>query len=130
MRMLQSQGPVNFDVARQVAGVIATSDPETGQPGTEPTIDRDAAVAFEGLVRAAQTVVADTTGIAGVLAVPTRVDRQDWSFATIDGLGPVLEALAARSADAPADADREPTRATQPTHRTRQRPARTRCSAS
>ena len=29
MRMLQSQGPVNFDVARQVSGVIATSDPET-----------------------------------------------------------------------------------------------------
>ena len=27
MRMLQSQGPVNFDIARQIAGVIATSIP-------------------------------------------------------------------------------------------------------
>ena len=70
MRMLQSQGPVNFDVARQVAGVIATSDPETGQPGVEPPIDRDAASVYDGLVRAAQTAVADTTGIAAVLTVP------------------------------------------------------------
>jgi putative hydrolase len=95
MRMLQSQGPVNFDVARQVAGVIATSDPETGQPGTEPPIDRAAISAFDGLVRAAQTAVADTTGIAAVLTVPSRtVDRQGWSLATLEGLEPVLESLA------------------------------------
>jgi putative hydrolase len=95
MRMLQSQGPVNFDVARQVAGVIATSDPETGQPGTEPPIDRAAVSAFDGLVRAAQTAVADTTGIAAVLTVPSRtVDRQGWSLATLEGLEPVLESLA------------------------------------
>ena len=102
MRMLQSQGPVNFDVARQVAGVIATSDPETGQPGAEPAIDGGASIAFEQLVRAAQTAVADTTGIAAVLAVPSRVvDRQGWSQATIEGLAPVLEALAAALGSAP-----------------------------
>jgi putative hydrolase len=75
--------------------VIATSDPETGQPGTEPAIESGAATAFEGLVRAAQTAVADTTGIPAVLAVPSRtVDRQGWSLATIAGLTPVVEALA------------------------------------
>ncbi len=106
MRMLQSQGPVNFDVARQVAGVIATSDPETGQPGVEPPIDRDAASVYDGLVRAAQTAVADTTGIAAVLTVPARtVDRQGWSTATIDGLAPVLEALAGALGSAPTGAD-------------------------
>jgi putative hydrolase len=102
MRMLQSQGPVNFDVARQVAGVISTSDPDTGQPGTEPPIPGNHVEAFEQLVRAAQTAVADTTGIAAVLAVPNRiVDRQSWSAATIDGLAPVLEALAAALGSTP-----------------------------
>jgi putative hydrolase len=95
MRMLQSQGPVNLDVARQVASVIATTDAQTGQPGTEPAIDRAHADAFDQLVRAAQTAVADTTGISAVLTIPSRtVDRQGWSAATIDGLTPVLEALA------------------------------------
>ena len=104
MRMLQSQGPVNFDVARQVAGVIATSDPETGQPGTEPPVDRDAAAAYDSLLRAAQTAVADTTGISAALAIPARtVDRQGWSVATIDGLAPVLEALASALGRTPDD---------------------------
>jgi putative hydrolase len=95
MRMLQSQGPVNFDIARQVAGVIATSDPDTGQPGTEPAIARDATTEYEQLLRAAQTAVADTTGIAAALSISARtVDRHGWSLATIDGLAPVLEALA------------------------------------
>jgi putative hydrolase len=113
MRMLQSQGPVNFDVARQVAGVIATSDPETGQPGTEPPVDRDAAATFEGLVRVAQNAVGDVTGIAEVLSISTRVvDRQQWSAATLEGLAPVFEALAGALArtppadpDAPAEAE-------------------------
>ena len=95
MRMLQSQGPVNFDIARQVAGVMASSDPATGQPGTEPAIDRAVAASFDDLVRAAQTAVADATGIASVLAVPSRtVDRQTWALTTLEGLVPVLESLA------------------------------------
>ena len=102
MRMLQSQGPVNFDVARQVSGVIATSDPETGQPGTEPMLDSNAAATFESLVRAAQSAVGDTTGIAAVLAVPNQtVNRQYWSSTTLDRLGPVLEALAGALGRAP-----------------------------
>jgi putative hydrolase len=104
MRMLQSQGPVNFDVARQVAGVIATSDPETGQPGAEPPIERDAIASYESLARAAQTAVADTTGIGAALALPSRVvDRNGWALATIDGLAPVLEALAGALGRVPGD---------------------------
>ena len=104
MRMLQSQGPVNFDIARQVAGVMASSDPSTGQPGTEPPVDRAVAASFDDLVRAAQTAVSDATGIAGVLAVPSRtVDRQTWALTTLDGLTPVLEALAGALGRTPPD---------------------------
>jgi putative hydrolase len=109
MRMLQSQGPVNFDVARQVSGVIATSDPETGQPGTEPALERDAATTFDSLVRAAQSAVGDTTGIAAVLAVPNQtVNRQYWSSTTLDHLGPVLEALAGALGRAPTPDPEQP----------------------
>jgi putative hydrolase len=111
MRMLQSQGPVNLDVARQVAGVIATSNPQTGEPGTEPPIDRDANATFEQLVSAAQNAVGDATGIVEVLSVATRtVDRQQWSATTLDALGPVLESLAAAlGRTPPPDPDAPPT---------------------
>ena len=39
MRMLQSQGPVNFEIAQQVATAVATAQPETGEPEPEPPID-------------------------------------------------------------------------------------------
>ncbi len=62
------------------------------------------AAAFDDLVRAAQTAVADTTGIASVLAVPSRtVDRQMWSLTTLDGLAPVLEVTRGRARTRPAD---------------------------
>jgi putative hydrolase len=95
MRLLQSSGPVNFDVAQQVASAIATANPETGSPEAEPTIEGGVATAFDGVVRAAQTAVAETTGIGESLAVPSRcVDRQGWSRTTLSGLAPVFEALA------------------------------------
>lgn len=95
MRMLQQQGPVNLDVARQVASVISTMDPETGQPAAEPTVDAATRTAFEQLVRAAQSAVAETTGIAQTLAVPAKcVDRGEWTTATLGALAPVLESLA------------------------------------
>ena len=46
-------------------------------------------------MRAAQVTVAETTGIAGTLGVPSEcVDRAGWAHATIDGLVPVFTALA------------------------------------
>lgn len=96
MRMLQSPGPVNLDVARQVAAAVATADPETGQPRPEPAVDAAAARSLEEVVRAAQTFVADTTGIAETLGVPSRVvDRASWAHETLQGLAPVFESLAA-----------------------------------
>ena len=95
MRMLQSQGPVNFDIAQQVASAVATAEPETGEPVAEPTIDAAVRASFDDVVRAAQISVADTTGISATLGIPTEcVDRSGWAHATLDGLAPVLTSLA------------------------------------
>ncbi|GIU85487.1 MAG: hypothetical protein KatS3mg009_0002 [Acidimicrobiia bacterium] len=102
MRMLQSQGPVNLDVARQVATAVATADPGTGQPRPEPPVDPDAARALDDVVRAAQTFVADATGISEALGVRSRsVDRATWAAETLQGLAPVFESLAAALGRAP-----------------------------
>jgi putative hydrolase len=95
MRMLQSQGPVNFDIAQQVANAVATAQPDTGEPDTEPTIDPAVVTSFDDVVRAAQVTVSETTGIAATLGIPSVcVDRSGWAQATLEGLMPVLTALA------------------------------------
>jgi putative hydrolase len=95
MRMLQSQGPVNLDIARQVATAVATTDALTNEPVAEPMIDDATRATFDSVVRAAQVTVAETTGIAGTLGIPSAcVDRAGWAQATIDGLVPVLTSLA------------------------------------
>lgn len=104
MRMLQSQGPVNLEIAQQFATAVATTNAETGQPLAEPAIDDSMRSTFDDVVRAAQVAVAETTGIPGTLGVPTEcVDRAGWAHATVDGLIPVFTALAGalhRSGDA------------------------------
>jgi putative hydrolase len=95
MRMLQSQGPVNFDIAQQVANAVATAEPDTGEATTEPKIDPSVLASFDDVVRAAQVTVVETTGIAATLGIPSVcVDRSGWAQATLEGLMPVLTALA------------------------------------
>ena len=104
MRMLQTQGPVNLDIARQFATAVATADPDTGESEPEPEIDAATRSTFDDVVRAAQLTVAETTGIAGTLGVTSVcVDRAGWADATIEGLVPVFTSLAGalrRSGDA------------------------------
>jgi putative hydrolase len=96
MRMLQSPGPVNMELARTTAKGMATVDLETGAATPELGIDASTITAFDDVVRAAQLAVADATGLSTALAIPTRcVDRSAWSQTTLDGLEPVLGALAA-----------------------------------
>jgi putative hydrolase len=96
MRMLQSPGPVNMEVARRTAESMANVDLETGEPRAVAPIDPDSARAFDDVVRAVQLMVSDATGITGALSVPARsVDRAGWSSHTLTGLEPVLGALAA-----------------------------------
>ena len=95
MRMLQSQGPVNFEIAQQIATAVATADANTGQPSAEPEIDPALRSSFEDVVRAAQLTVAETTGITTTLGIPmTCVNRSGWAHATLDELEPVLISLA------------------------------------
>jgi putative hydrolase len=96
MRMLQSPGPVNMEVARETAESMANVDVETGQVRAEPPVDPEATRAFDDVVRAVQLMVSETTGISGALTVSARnVDRATWSGVTLTGLEPVLRALAA-----------------------------------
>jgi putative hydrolase len=106
LRSLQTPGPVNWDIARQCAAALAVADPETGEPGAEPPLDRSAAAELEDLVRVAQTHVAAVSGLAEVGALTPRiVTREQWSTLTLDGLRPVIEALStALVGDGPATA--------------------------
>ena len=106
MRMLQSPGPVNMEVARRTAEAMASLDMETGEARPERPVEPDAARAFENVVGAVQLEVGEATGISGALSVPARcVDRATWSRDTLTGLEPVLRSLAAalgRGAEGPA----------------------------
>jgi putative hydrolase len=95
MRMLQSPGPVNMEIARKTAHETATHDPLSGEGKPEPPVAPAAMSAFDDVVRAAQLSVAQATGISAALTVPARaVDREAWADATLTGLEPVLAALA------------------------------------
>jgi putative hydrolase len=95
MRMLQSEGPVNWEIARQFAAKIAITDPETGTEHTEPPVDTSTVVEYDAVVRAAQVAVVGATGLGETHTIRVScVDRRTWAEGTLDALKPVLEALA------------------------------------
>jgi putative hydrolase len=95
MRMLQSEGPVNWEVARQFAAKIAITDPDTGEERAEQPVDTSTVVAYDAVVRAAQVAVVGVTGLGESHTMRVAcVDRRSWAEGTLEGLKPVLEALA------------------------------------
>jgi len=89
MRMLQTQGPINWDVARQIAAWVAV------EGGTERPIDPAAHAQLEELTRAAETHVVGETDLTGTYAASLRtLGPQGWAALHLDALRPVLEALA------------------------------------
>src|SRR4051794_21110306 len=107
--MLSGAGPVNWEVARQVAESICLTDQDgDGGPVDDPDVDPVRAERLANLVRAAQTNVAATTGLAESTALEVQcVNRRGWTTVTLEGLRPVLEALASRMSvpfDKPFDA--------------------------
>ena len=89
MRMLQTQGPINWDVARQIAAWVAVDG------GTERPIDPAAHAQLEELTRAAETHVVGETDLTGTYAASLRtLGPQGWAALHLDALRPVLEALA------------------------------------
>jgi putative hydrolase len=109
MRLLQSDGPVNWEIARQTAEAVALE----GKP--DPIVDPGDREQFEELAHAAQTLVVGETGLAATFATTlTTVGPQGWVDLHLVALRPVLEALAGtlgetmRQAGAEADAEDDP----------------------
>ncbi len=89
MRMLQSQGPINWDIAGQIAAWVAV------EGGTERPIDPTAHAQLEELAHAAQTHVVAETDLGATFTAPLRtLGPQGWAALHLDALHPVLEALA------------------------------------
>lgn len=90
-RLLTAQGPLNWDVARQLAAWTAT------EGRNEPNPDPLARLKMEELLRVADMHVAEATGMAtsrrGWLSVAT-VTRTEWASRTLQSWRPVLLQLA------------------------------------
>jgi putative hydrolase len=89
MRMLQSTGPVNWEVARQVAEQVAL------EGRTEPSVASADRTQLEELAHAAQTLVVGETGLTATFATSlAAVGPKGWVDLHLVALKPVLEALA------------------------------------
>src|SRR4051794_38470375 len=92
LKMLGTQGPVQWDGARQLALSIATN----GE--SEPNVDPLERVRYEQLARVADLQVAQATGlstsIAGRAITVTPVTRSQWALTTLDAYRPLVEKMA------------------------------------
>ncbi|MBV8950150.1 MAG: zinc-dependent metalloprotease [Actinobacteria bacterium] len=89
MRMLQSEGPVNWEIASQVATWVATN----GEP--EHALPPDAREQFEELANAARAHVVSETGLTTAFQAPVQtLDRAGWAALHVKALRAVLESLA------------------------------------
>lgn len=91
-KLFSGQGPVNLDMARQMAQWLAL------QGRSEPNVDPGERIRFEELLRVAELQVAQSTGLAtsgagGPIRVRV-VGRGEWAARTLDAYRPRLEALA------------------------------------
>jgi putative hydrolase len=90
-RLLTTQGPVNWEIGRQLAHWTATD----GQSESNP--DPLARLRLEELLRVADLHVSDATGMQtsiGGLLTAKPVTRSEWAMRTIDAWRPLLESLA------------------------------------
>lgn len=104
-RLFSEKGPVSWDVARQIALLLATE----GQP--ELNVDPLVRMRYEELARVAELHVANTTGLptapgGGVLQVRP-VGRGEWAQRGLEAYRPLLERLSA-ALSLPGDDDVEP----------------------
>ena len=101
-RLFTTQGPVNWEIARQMALWAATG----GQP--ESNVDPVARVRMQELARVAELHVGEATGLAvsesGVLTVRA-VTPSEWALRTLEAWKPQLETLGTRMNSALAQPD-------------------------
>jgi putative hydrolase len=89
MRLLQSEGPVNWEIASQVATWVATN----GEP--DAPIDDGARGQFDELARAAQAHVVSETGLTTAFQAPLQtLTPRGWATLHVRALRGVLESLA------------------------------------
>ncbi|MBA3281508.1 MAG: zinc-dependent metalloprotease [Acidimicrobiia bacterium] len=92
LKMLGTQGPVQWDGARQLALSIATG----GE--SEPNVDPVERIRFEQLARVADLQVAKATGLStsttGRAVTVTPVTRTQWALTTLDAYKPLIEKMA------------------------------------
>jgi putative hydrolase len=90
MRLLQSDGPVNWEIAHQIAGYVALDGAAADEPVDPAEHDE-----LAELARAAESHVVAETGLDRALGLTTRtMGRREWADFHLDALKPVLEALA------------------------------------
>jgi len=87
-KLLQSQGPLNWDAARQFAVLGATH----GEP--EHNVDPGDRIAFSDLARIASMHVDDVTGTDAELPEPRVVTRSQWAAETLEAYRPLFTDLA------------------------------------
>jgi putative hydrolase len=90
-RLLTSQGPINWEIARQMAQWAATG----GEAERNP--DPVARVRIEELLRVAELHVGEATGLpvsSGGLLTAGAVTPRDWALRTLEDWKPLLERLA------------------------------------
>src|SRR5688500_6595820 len=92
-KLFSNQGPVNWDVARQIGGFMAAE----GQP--EGNVDPIERIKLEELARVAELQIADVTGLAtsttGRSVSVRATSRSEWAGATLEAYRPLFERLAA-----------------------------------
>ena len=95
--LLSSSGPVNWELARQVA--IANAN---GEAGADPEPADSDVRSFEDAVRVAELQVAGFTGLdaPGDVAAVRAVRRATWVERNLEGLRPLIEPAAARIGEA------------------------------
>jgi putative hydrolase len=106
-RMFAQQGPVNWDVARQIALFLATE----GQ--AEANVDPLERMRLEELVRVADLHISERTGlttaITGRVLSVAPVTRSEWAMRSLDAHKPLFERLAVslNAADDEPDAEED-----------------------
>src|SRR4051812_23917791 len=92
-KLFTNQGPVNWDVARQIGGYMAAE----GQP--EGNVDPIERIKLEELARVAELQIGSFTGLptsvtSGRFVTVRAVNRGEWAASTLEAYRPLFERLA------------------------------------
>jgi putative hydrolase len=100
-RMFSSEGPVNWDMAKQFAAWSAAEGQEQGN------VQPKERIRLEELIRVADLHVADITGLptstTGRVVEVRAVNRTEWALASLEAWKPLLQSLSTSLGGSPAE---------------------------